>query len=148
MHLLYVQVVDESLGEWISSTCKFLEILKLQIVSGVQIFRISSASLLEISVSGCSFDYLDISAQLLHTISLYLSATALLVNVYAPNLFGVRYSGVFPKLSSVEMKKTELKYFVSLDLRSWTNGLQSFLPYIVPVTDLVIDCNSIQVEKA
>ncbi|KAM7275555.1 hypothetical protein ACFE04_017421 [Oxalis oulophora] len=161
------------------------EILKLQIVSGAKKFKISSASLLEISVSnsGCSFDYLDITTQLLHTISLSLSATALLVNklivdvdsydsdrvpplrllhtislgvatsalsvnICAPYLFRVDCSGLFPEYFSMEIIKTEVKYFVSLRCNdtcsSATDDLQSLLYNIAPVTKLVIDSSAIQ----
>ncbi|KAM7273370.1 hypothetical protein ACFE04_028034 [Oxalis oulophora] len=144
LHLANLEIVDESLGSWISTSCKFLEKLELEEIFGIKKFKISSPSLLAIKIELCCFEDLNISAQLLHSFlfskSCYASTS---LNIHAPNL--LCYSGSSFDSLRVE-KKSESNYYVELFLfRTCPGGTNELQLNIVQVTDLAIDINSIQV---
>ncbi|KAM7255739.1 hypothetical protein ACFE04_008637 [Oxalis oulophora] len=152
-HLKYLrldnaEIADDSLGEWISSVCKFLEELWLAVISGIKKFRFTSQSLLLLHIESCSFDYLDISTKSLGSFSFepFETSTIISLNINAPNLFILHCPKIC--LDYFTVKKSELKYTVRLFLPETcpirTDEFHSLLASIAQVTKLTTNSSSIQ----
>ncbi|KAM7255533.1 hypothetical protein ACFE04_008431 [Oxalis oulophora] len=141
LHLISLRIDGDSLGEQISYVCKFLEKLTLEYLSAMQKFKISSQSLLELTIVNCCVEHLDISATSLQTISLSYDIIKTSTNVYAPNLLCFNwYENSCENLNFVENPSL----LHTLDLRIGKDHpemikLDNLLPIIVQVSYLIIN---------
>ncbi|KAM7255647.1 hypothetical protein ACFE04_008545 [Oxalis oulophora] len=146
LHLISLRIDGDSLGEQISYVCKFLEKLTLEYLSAMQKFKISSQSLLELTILGCSIEHLDISATSLQTISLRHDKIITSTNVYAPNLLRfIWYENSCENLNFVE--NPSLLHTLDLTLgKDYPEmiKLDNLLPIIVQVSYLIINPYTIQ----
>ncbi|KAM7254320.1 hypothetical protein ACFE04_032002 [Oxalis oulophora] len=150
LHLKDLNIDGESLGEWISSSCKFLEHLVLDDISRFREFKISSSSLVHIDINGGFwFGGVDMSVQSLHTIGLRNLSTGIgsTFNIQAPNLLNLCTSSQAP-FRYFCVNKSISNHYVRLSLypRGPRNPseLQHLLSNIVQATDLITDVSSIQ----
>ncbi|KAM7272235.1 hypothetical protein ACFE04_026898 [Oxalis oulophora] len=150
LRLEFSAIANDLLGEWISSVCRYLEILRLTEISGMKRFKISSKTLLEIHITSCNLDHLDIaSSHSLKTIQLHdpfdPSSTPTL-RIHAPYLLNLRCSGIC--IDHLGVEKSELGHSVAVGLPKTCpiriDDFKSLLSSIDQVTELVTDCFSIQ----
>ncbi|KAM7255645.1 hypothetical protein ACFE04_008543 [Oxalis oulophora] len=148
LHLTHTEVVEGSLGEWISYALRSLEELRFEEISGLKMLKFSSSSLLNLTIRNCNFENLDISVRLLQTMNLnnaFYGATSKSLTLHAPNLVNLYWTGTFTESYFGEKMASLQSSYLSLwryKQESW--NLSSLLPSIAQTSHLEISWDTIK----